>query len=90
MEAVRWFRRAAERGYYDAQYYLGTMYTDGRGVLQDAVTAHMWLNLAAAQYSGSLGDLYVRARDRVAARLTPEQRAEAQRLAREWRPIDQR
>ncbi|MFN2150265.1 MAG: SEL1-like repeat protein, partial [Anaerolineales bacterium] len=32
-----------------AQYNLGLMYSKGRGVPQDYVKAHMWLNLAAAQ-----------------------------------------
>ncbi len=58
----------------------------GGGVPQDRVAAHMWLDLAAAQSSGFEWDFSVKLRDDVAAGMTPEQIAEAQRLAREWKP----
>ncbi len=78
-EAVRWFRLAADQGYAAAQFLLGLMYRDGRGVPQDDVAAHMWLDLAGSQ----------KVRDDVAAGMTPEQIAEAQRLAREWKPTEE-
>ena len=48
LEAVRWFRRAAEQGNEVAQGFLGRMYTSGEGVLRDLVLAHMWYNIAGA------------------------------------------
>ena len=60
---------------------------ESRGVPQDRVAAHMWLGLAAAQASTEDRE---RLRDAVAAEMTPQRIAEAQRLAREWKPIDQR
>ena len=48
-EAVRWFRRAAEQGYADAQYALGSMYSTGRGVAQSEEEAARWVRLAAEQ-----------------------------------------
>lgn len=60
-------------------------YAVGVGVPQDYVQAHMWANLAASQSGpaiASLRDL----RDRVAAKMTPAQIAEAQRLATDWKP----
>jgi TPR repeat protein len=80
-EAAKWARKAAEQGYASAQAYLGIMYWNGQGVPQDAVLAYMWLNLAAAQEPGAVGR-----RDVAASQMTPEQIAEAQRLAREWKP----
>ncbi len=81
-EAVRWYRLAAEQGDADAQYNLGLMHAKGRGVPQDNVQAHMWMSLVAAQ-----GDEQARkSRDIVAEKMTPAQRADAQRLAREWKP----
>ncbi len=63
------------------------MYATGDGVPQDYVQAHMWYNLAASRYPpGSDRDKVVRNRDTVAEKMTPEQIAEAQRLAREWKP----
>jgi len=52
----------------------------------DYVVAHMWFNLAAAQSSGEERDQFVKNRDLVAAEMTAEQIAEAQRRAREWTP----
>jgi TPR repeat protein len=77
-EAVRWYRLAAEQGNAYAQRDLGYMYGDGRGVPEDFVTAHMWLNLSAAQGADAN-----KSKDFFAGRMTREQIAEAQRLARE-------
>ena len=85
-EAVRWHRLAADQGHAAAQVSLGFAYADGLGVPQDRVAAHMWLRLAAAQVSTANRDFYVEARDAVAEEMTAEQIAEAQRLAREWKP----
>ena len=59
-------------------------YNEGEGVPQDYVEAHMWYNLAASQLTGEARELVVENRDWVAFRMTPEQIAEAERLAREW------
>jgi len=87
-EAAKWERLAAQQGERDAQNILGAMYSTGHGVPQDFVLAHMWFNLAAAQ--GDTGDdtghLAALERDAVSQKMTPEQIAEAQRMAREWKP----
>jgi uncharacterized protein len=82
VEAVKWFRKAAEQGYDNAQNNLGWMYEHGEGVPQDFVLAHMWYNLATAQ-GHEVAELY---REHIAKKMTPSQIAEAQRLAREWKP----
>jgi uncharacterized protein len=79
-QAVAWYRKAAEQGFADGQLFLGGVYENGLGVPQDYVRAHMWFNLAGA--SGNPDG--VKARDFVAAKMTPAQIAEAQRLASEW------
>jgi hypothetical protein len=85
-EAGKWYRRAAEQGQQGDQFMLGRMYYVGRGVPQDYVQAHMWYNLAAAGQPGRTRDVAVGGRDEIAKLMTPEQIAEAQRLAREWKP----
>ncbi len=86
-EAAKWYRVAAERGDIAAQANLGTLYANGWGVPQDDVQAHKWLNLAASRATGrKFRRSLVKKRKKIAARLTPEQIAEAQRLAQEWRP----
>jgi hypothetical protein len=77
-EAVKWYRRAADQGSAMAQNNLGVMYRDGLAVAKDDVRAHMWFNLSAAK--GNQGA--AKSRDAVASRLTPEQLAQAQELAR--------
>ncbi len=81
-EAVRWYRLAAEKRDASAQFNLGFKYVKGYGVPKDYVLAHMWMNLAAAQGSENA----VEFRDLLEKRMTPAQLAEAQRLAREWKP----
>ncbi len=86
-EAVKWYRRAAEQGLATAQYNLGVMYSNGRGVAQDYVQAHLWFNLAASRMpAGGNRDKAVNNRDKVETGMTPAQVAEAQKLAREWKP----
>ncbi len=58
------------------------MYLAGHGVPQDVVRALMWFNLAAAQGAPE----EIENRNRIVPLLTPAEIAEAQKLAREWRP----
>ena len=85
-EAVKWYRKAAEQGYAGGQYHLGLMYRKGRGVPQDRVQAHLWLSLAAEGLIDAYSKIAHRFIKIVAAEMTPAQIAEAQRLAREWKP----
>ena len=80
VEAVRWYRLAAEQGLAGAQYNLGNLYRDGYGVLEDHVLAYMWSNLAAAQGNERAQDN----KDIIEQGMTREQIAEGQRLSTEW------
>jgi uncharacterized protein len=79
-EAANWFGRGADRGNADAQKNLGFMFLYGRGVRRDYVSAHMWFHLAAS--SGNKSAAF--AQDLVAAKMTPDEVAEAEKLAEEW------
>ncbi len=81
-ETVRWYRKAADQGYALAQSNLGTMYHFGTGVTRDYVQAHMWYSLAAARGEKEASKW----RDLLAKKMILAQIAEAQRLAREWKP----
>ena len=78
-EAMSWYRKAADQGNAHAQYYLGVMYAKGRGVPKDLVQAHVWWNIAGAR-----GDETAK-KDcaNIEKEMTPEQQAEAMKLARE-------
>ena len=79
-EAVKWIRLSTEQGNADAQVALGMLYSNGFGVDQDYVEAYKWLSIAGANVDkkGREG------REQVEKRMTPDQIAEAQKLAREW------
>jgi uncharacterized protein len=68
---VRWYRKAAGQGHAPAWTRLGRMYTFGDGVPQSDVRAYMWHGLAGDNKERSL----------LAAKMTPAQIAEAQRMS---------
>jgi hypothetical protein len=94
-KAARWYRLSADQGEDDAQVATGVMFGNGYGVPQDDVQAYMWFTLAIAstQRHGYPPEVLqialnraTRDRDIVARGMTQNQIAEAQRLAREWKP----
>ena len=99
--AIKWWRRAADRGNTSAQMKLAYVYGEGRGGTPiDYIEAYKWYDIAAAIVGAKIDKLPVAAshngekdnsdqlwyRDQVAKQMTSEQIAEAQRLAREWKP----
>jgi TPR repeat protein len=79
-EAAEWYRLAADQGDGPSQSNLAIMYYKGQGVPQDYVRAHMWFNLASASGDADSVELS----DLLASQMTPQQVAEAQRLAQQW------
>jgi TPR repeat protein len=87
MLAAMWWREAADQGNADAQIKLAWLYENGDGIQQDCALAYLWLNWAAAHTSNVVvRQAAIKQRDEVAAKMTPDQIAEAQRLASEWKP----
>ena len=88
-EAAKWYRLAAEQGNPTAQSNLASMYFSGQGVPQDYVQAYMWIDLAASRFPPSATedrDNAAQNRDIVASKMTAQQLAEAEKLARKWKP----
>lgn len=79
--AIRWYHKAARHGYPGALHNLGIMYMQGKGVPRDPVKAYMWFDLAKAAGDKKAAP----ARDRLAARMSPGQIAQAMDLAKEWK-----
>ena len=79
-KAIHFYEKAALLGNKDAQFALGIIYEEGAGTTQDYVQAHKWLNISAANEN----DEAVEARDSVAEKMSSDQVAKAQDLAREW------
>lgn len=82
-EIVAGLLAAAEQGDVDAQYRVGLIYAEGRGVAQDEVKSYYWLSRAVGQ-----GDADAQTLLRVvAATMTPEQFRQARELAVEAQSI---
>jgi hypothetical protein len=81
-EAVKWFRKAAEQNVADAQFSLGVCYDSGEGVAKDEVEAYKWWLLAAGQGNDDAKHNMTI----VENKMSREQIAEGQRLARDFRP----
>jgi len=74
---VKWLILAAEQGYASAQFNLGLMYYFGEGVIQNLVSAHMWLKISASQGNKDA----IKNRDLCTKEMTPAQIKNAQDLA---------
>jgi TPR repeat protein len=81
-KARLWYEKAAVQGEAKAQFYLGIQSAFGEGGPLDLVQAHMWYSLAAGNGNAHAPGY----RDDLARQMTAAQIAEAQRLAREWKP----
>src|SRR5262249_52551826 len=80
--AMQIMRPLADQGHVTAQNVVGLLYYFIGG---DYVSAYMWFNLAAPQ-GNSLAEMFLKD---TADKMTPEQIADAQQLARKWRPTTQ-
>jgi len=84
--AVKWYRKAAEQGIAKAQFNLGISYEDGQGVPRNYILAYKWFDLASSALEGEGRERAIKNRNSVASKMTLEQIAEGQLLAREWKP----
>jgi uncharacterized protein len=82
-EAANWYRKAAEQNDADAQYNLAICYERGDGVAEDWVEAYKWLLLAARQGHKAPKEHMILLESKL---LTPEQLAQGQKRAREFKP----
>lgn len=85
-EALNLYLKAANQGNADAMANLGVMYSEGIGVRKDYVQAYKWLHLSIASLTGRELENAHGSRASLAAKMTAQQIAEGQRLAREWAP----
>jgi hypothetical protein len=86
-QAARWFRAAAEQGHHEAQASLGAAYFFGLGVPQIYVEAHKWTNLAVSRAPDDVSrDVHLSLLETITQKMSSDQIAEAQKLARDWQP----
>lgn len=75
------FKQSADSGNSLAQFMMGRLYAEGRGVVEDKVAAYMWYDLAASNGNTRA----IAARDSIAARLQSNDIDRAQDMAADWR-----
>jgi TPR repeat protein len=80
------YLHAADRRNPFGQAMLGLLYDKGHGVRQDYILAYKWLNLAAARAPKRERDNYLRLRNAVASKMSPDQVVVGQKLALLWAP----
>jgi len=88
--AAGWFKRAAEQGDASAMLGLATLCESGKGVPKDLVQAHKWYALAGIDDGEYDEELFARAKhlaSTLAEKKTPAQIAQAEQLARDFRPV---
>ena len=76
-QAFTLYQTAAEWGHKGAQYVLGNLYLQGKGVAKDPVTGYAWLQVAAESPDREIR----KARTAAGKNLTSEQKAQAEALA---------
>lgn len=81
--AFKWYYKAAQQGYPPAQYNLGVLFFEGRGIQKDDELAYFWLHLAAATGRKD----YMEKRDEAGMELTLLQVAEIKKRAASWKPM---
>jgi peptidoglycan hydrolase-like protein with peptidoglycan-binding domain len=81
VRAYHEFKQSADAGNSLAQFMMGRLYAEGRGVVADSTAAYMWYDLSAGNGNGRA----IAARDSIAAQLDADELDRAQALAAEWR-----
>lgn len=90
-EAAKWFRLAAEKGFVSSQFVLGLLYLGGKGLPTNHVEGYKWLLLSEAGEKTSLDVAHDKKKVQqtiaeTGKLLSSTEIAEAQKLAREWKP----
>ncbi len=84
-EGARLMITAAEAGYVPAQYMLGKLYLEGRGIQKNETMAYAWFNIAAADTWGYQETTWAKAmRDWIANNLPPRHVTAGQDWSVKW------
>lgn len=79
--ARKWLEKSAAQGDARGQLGLALLYASGNGGQKDDIRAYMWFSFAAERLTGNEQELARDGRDKAAARMSPAQFTDAQRLA---------
>lgn len=82
-KAAQWARKTADQGNPEAQYSLGFMYTNGRGLPKDPVLAHLYMTLALKSGEVPEAQSRLKALEKI---MKPDQVEASRALADKWKP----
>lgn len=84
-KGARYVLEAADNGYVPAQYLLGKLFIEGKGIEKNPAMAYAWFNIAAADTWGFREGEWARAmREWSAGYLKPSQISEGQNWSSSW------
>lgn len=86
--AIRWLREAAGQGDGDARMVLGDLYSHDVPSIKDYVKSYVWLTLALLKVRSTKRDDTVKMRITLIRRMTPEQIERAEKIADQWKALD--
>jgi len=86
-QAQFWYKKAADQGDPFSEASLAILFNFGKGVARDYVQAYMWYVLAVEHSKGADKDSITEMRDNLADKMTHQQIVEAERLAKDWKPV---
>ncbi len=82
--AIKLYLSAAENGYARAQYVIALRLDKAKGVKRDAVEALKWLSLCITNSKGKLKSSALKARKRIASKMSKKELSEAKKLIRAY------
>ncbi|HEX8533744.1 MAG TPA: tetratricopeptide repeat protein [Allosphingosinicella sp.] len=82
--ALKWFEAAAKQGDAQSLYNLSVFYRDGLGTAPSRPKTHAFFRLAHIAARGNVGEGAQKQLDEIAAAMSAEERAEAERIAATW------
>lgn len=85
VEALRWYRKAAEQGLAMAQKNLADMFANGNGIRRNPVEAYKWYEIAIPNMADDMAVMLLGIeRDALVKDMTPADVARAKKLAADW------
>jgi len=85
-QAAKWYEAAADHGYTPAQSSLAGFYERGTGVDRDYKEAYFWYAVALRDPKDPTLKRDTEGLKRVAAKLSPDDVADAAQIAKDWKP----
>ncbi len=82
--AVKWYKKGAQKGDVEAQYKMAQLYCEGKEVPLEPTTCYMWLQIAIKKAQSPFKELVTEAIKELDSRLSDAEKAEGLKKAETW------